>query len=77
MAELPQGSFVDAFFFSVETFATVGYGHIYPDTFDGHCVATLEIIVEMFGMCNLWMDFSVLRCLRVLRMVYLTRRLTA
>jgi inward rectifier potassium channel len=43
-------SFADAFFFSVETFATVGYGHFYPDTFYGHTVATLEIIFGMFGM---------------------------
>src|SRR5690242_9160024 len=50
VAELPPGSFVDAFFFSVETLATVGYGHMYPDSFYGHCVTTLEIMVGMFGM---------------------------
>lgn len=50
VAELPPGSFVDAFFFSVETLATVGYGHMYPDSFYGHCITTLEIIVGMFGM---------------------------
>ena len=50
VAELPPGSFADAFFFSVETLATVGYGHMYPDTFYGHCVTTAEIIVGMFGM---------------------------
>jgi inward rectifier potassium channel len=50
VAELSPGSFVEAFFFSVETLATVGYGHMYPDTFYGHCVATVEIIVGMFGM---------------------------
>lgn len=43
-------SFSDAFFFSVETFATVGYGHFYPDTLYGHTVSTLEIIAGMFGM---------------------------
>ncbi len=43
-------TFFDAFFFSVETFATVGYGHFYPDTLYGHTVATFEIIVGMFGM---------------------------
>jgi inward rectifier potassium channel len=43
-------SFSDAFFFSVETFATVGYGHFYPDTLYGHIVSTLEIMVGMFGM---------------------------
>jgi inward rectifier potassium channel len=43
-------SFPDAFFFSVETLATVGYGHLYPDTLYGHVVATIEIMVGMFGM---------------------------
>ncbi|MBW0001583.1 MAG: ATP-sensitive inward rectifier potassium channel 10 [Verrucomicrobia bacterium] len=50
VAELPPGSFTDAFFFSIETLATVGYGHMYPDTFYGHCITTLEIVVGMFGM---------------------------
>jgi inward rectifier potassium channel len=50
IAELPAGSFFDAFFFSVETLATVGYGHMYPDTFYGHCLTTIEIVVGMFGM---------------------------
>ena len=43
-------TFSDAFFFSVETLATVGYGHFYPETFYGHTVATFEIIAGMFGM---------------------------
>src|ERR1700722_193115 len=47
---LPPASLSDAFFFSVETLATVGYGHMYPDTFYGHCVTTGEIVVGMFGM---------------------------
>ena len=50
IAELPPGSFYEAFFFSVETLATVGYGHMYPDTFYGHFVTTAEIVVGMFGM---------------------------
>jgi len=50
IAELPPGSFADAFFFSVETLATVGYGHMYPDSLYGHVIATLEIITGMFGM---------------------------
>jgi inward rectifier potassium channel len=50
IAELPPGSFPDAFFFSVETLATVGYGHMYPDSLYGHIIATLEIITGMFGM---------------------------
>lgn len=50
IAEMPPGSFPEAFFFSVETFATVGYGHMYPDTLYGHSVATIEIMVGLFGM---------------------------
>jgi inward rectifier potassium channel len=50
IAGMETNSWADAFFFSVETLATVGYGHMYPETFFGHTVATLEIIVGMFGM---------------------------
>ena len=50
IAELPPGSPADAFFFSVETLATVGYGHMYPNSLYGHCVTTVEIVTGMFGM---------------------------
>ncbi len=46
---MPRGSFPSAFFFSVETLATVGYGHMYPATLYGHFIVTLEIMVGMFG----------------------------
>ena len=46
---MPAGSFPSAFFFSVETLATVGYGHMYPATVYAHLVATAEIMVGMFG----------------------------
>ncbi|MBS0333820.1 MAG: hypothetical protein JSS35_13720 [Proteobacteria bacterium] len=42
------GAFGDAFFFSVETLATVGYGVMTPATLYGHSVATAEIFVGMF-----------------------------
>jgi inward rectifier potassium channel len=42
------GGFGDAFFFSVETLATVGYGAMTPATVYGHVVATGEIFVGMF-----------------------------
>jgi inward rectifier potassium channel len=42
------GAFIDAFFFSVETLATVGYGVMTPATVYGHSVATAEIFVGMF-----------------------------
>jgi len=50
VAELPPGSFLQAFFFSVETLATVGYGHMYPDSVYGHLISMLEIMVGMFGL---------------------------
>jgi inward rectifier potassium channel len=50
IAGMESKTWADSFFFSVETLATVGYGHMYPETFYGHVIATLEIIVGMFGM---------------------------
>jgi inward rectifier potassium channel len=48
IAQMPPGYFPAAFFFSVQTLATVGYGHMYPATPYGHFVTTIEIIVAMF-----------------------------
>ncbi len=50
IAEMPSGSFGDAFFFSIETLATVGYGHMHPATFYGHVLVSIEIIAGMFWM---------------------------
>jgi inward rectifier potassium channel len=41
------GSISDAFFFSVETLATVGYGEMTPATLYGHLVSSAEIITGM------------------------------
>jgi inward rectifier potassium channel len=40
--------FLDCFFFSVQTLATVGYGHMYPQTLYGHVVSTVEIMTGIF-----------------------------
>jgi inward rectifier potassium channel len=40
--------FFDCFFFSVQTLATVGYGHMYPQTLYGHIVTTIEIMSGLF-----------------------------
>lgn len=50
IAEMPRGSFSAAFFFSVQTLATVGYGHMYPTTLYGNILTTVEIMVGMFGL---------------------------
>ncbi|MFM0640131.1 ion channel [Paraburkholderia metrosideri] len=44
--QFPSG-FGGAFFFSVETLATVGYGDMHPQTVYAHWIATLEIFVGM------------------------------
>ncbi len=44
IANARAGSFSDAFFFSVETLATVGYGTMAPATFYGHAVSAIEIV---------------------------------
>ena len=38
-------SLADAFFFSIETLATVGYGEMYPADLYGHVVSAVEIVV--------------------------------
>jgi inward rectifier potassium channel len=45
IANAHPGSLLDAFFFSVETSATVGYGEMYPATLYGHIICTAEIFV--------------------------------
>jgi inward rectifier potassium channel len=41
------GSFSDAFFFSVQTMATIGYGGMYPKTDYAHIIVTIE---ALFGI---------------------------
>ena len=47
IANLPPNSLLDAFFFSVETLATVGYGVMAPATRYGHVVSSVEIFIGM------------------------------
>jgi inward rectifier potassium channel len=44
---LPRGDFARAFFFSLETLATVGYGEMAPQSLYGHLIAGIEIVVGM------------------------------
>lgn len=45
----PEG-FLSAFFFSVETLATVGYGDMHPQTVYAHLVSTVEMFFGMGGI---------------------------
>jgi inward rectifier potassium channel len=50
IANARPGSFLDYFFFSVETLATVGYGDMHPRSLAGHVVATLATFA---GVCTM------------------------
>src|SRR5260370_10119783 len=45
IAELRPASFLDAFFFSVETLATLADGLMYPNSLYGRIIATLGILI--------------------------------
>ncbi len=46
----PLGPAARAFFFSVETLATIGYGNIVPTTFATNVVVTVEALVGLLGL---------------------------
>jgi inward rectifier potassium channel len=48
LANAERGSLTDAFFFSVDTLATVGYGNMYPASRMGHAIASIEILLGLF-----------------------------
>ncbi|WP_296228221.1 ion channel [Ralstonia sp. UBA689] len=50
IANQSPAGFAGAFFFSVETLATVGYGDMHPQTTYAHLIATLEIFIGMSGI---------------------------
>ncbi|CAN7526909.1 ion channel [Trinickia sp. LjRoot230] len=47
IANQSPAGFLGAFFFSVETLATVGYGDMHPQTVYAHVITTLEIFTGM------------------------------
>ncbi len=47
VAELPPRDFWSAFFFSVETFGTIGYGHWYPQSVAANAIMTVETFVGL------------------------------
>jgi inward rectifier potassium channel len=50
IANLNPPGFAGAFFFSVETLATVGYGDMHPQTLYGHSVAMVEIFIGLMSL---------------------------
>lgn len=47
IANARPGSFWDAFFFSVQTVSTIGYGVMHPQTFYGHMIVMLESVIGL------------------------------
>ena len=44
------GSFLDAFFFSIQTMGTIGYGVMYPKNVLANTLVTLESIIGLLGL---------------------------
>ena len=47
---LKPGDFADAFFFSVETLGTIGYGELAPSSLGAHLVVTAESFIGLFNL---------------------------
>jgi inward rectifier potassium channel len=50
LANLNPPGFWGAFFFSIETSATVGFGDMHPQTPYGHIIATIEIFISVISI---------------------------
>lgn len=53
IANATPGSFLDYFFFSVQTFATIGYGAMYPKTAYALSIMTIESLVSILAIAIL------------------------
>lgn len=53
IANATPGSFLDAFFFSVQTVASIGYGAMYPKTVYANSIVTIEAMVGLVGIAVL------------------------
>jgi inward rectifier potassium channel len=43
-------SFIDAFSFSVQTMATIGYGAMYPNNLYAHILVTIEVLIGLLSL---------------------------
>jgi inward rectifier potassium channel len=50
IANARPGSFLDVFFFSVQTLASIGYGAMYPKTTYANIVVTIEAMIGLMGI---------------------------
>jgi inward rectifier potassium channel len=50
LANAQPGSFWDAFFFSVQTMATIGYGAISPKSFYANVIVSIEAMLGLLGV---------------------------
>lgn len=53
LSEMPAAGlprFLACFFFSVQTFGTIGFGHVYPKSTAGDMVVTVEAFVGLLGV---------------------------
>jgi inward rectifier potassium channel len=50
IANVPDGAYIDYFYFSIETLSTAGYGDMHPQTHYGHLIATIELFTGIFSM---------------------------
>lgn len=53
IANAQSGSFLDAFFFSVQTFASIGYGAMHPQTLYANTFVTIEALVSLVSIAVL------------------------
>ena len=57
VAGVRPGDFMDALFFSIETFSTIGYGIMYPTSFSAHVLVSIE---SLFGILTFALITSLL-----------------
>jgi inward rectifier potassium channel len=50
ISNVPDGAYIDYFYFSIETLSTAGYGDMHPQTHYGHLIATIELFTGIFSM---------------------------
>src|ERR1700728_4497454 len=50
ISSVPDGSYIDYLYFSIETLSTAGYGDMHPQTHYGHFIAAVELFTGIFSM---------------------------